>query len=123
MRTVKSWKNLTRLFGASAVVWLCCAAPAVAEPAIGQPQCGRAADVDLHQHWSDAQKEKFWFDPQGSRIMAYSWFIALEQKDNEKLFIDPCFMESLGFIVVPGHKLPIGVAPDKNLNGTATWVG
>ena len=39
------------------------------------------APVFLDQGWSAEMREKFYFTPQGSRLMPYSWFRALERVD------------------------------------------
>ena len=123
MRTVKSWRDLARLVVVCAVVWASLVSAAIAQSSTRRSTCGKLADVNLKQNWSDREKVKFWFNSQGSRIMPYSWFIALEQATNEDLFIDACYMESLGFIVVPGQGLPIGFAQDTNRTKTATFIG
>src|SRR5687768_6428428 len=123
MRAVKDWKELTLLASLCAVVWAFAVTNAGAQPSTPPSSCGKAGDVDLDQNWDAQQKRRFWFDSQGSRIMPYSWFIALEQAASEALLIDSCYMESFGFIVVPGHKLPIGFARDQNRTNTATYIG
>src|SRR4051812_20149169 len=87
-----------------------------------------AQTIDLKQGWDHATSEQFWFGSQGSRIMPYAWFIALEQQSNTALLRDPDFMESLGYIVVrklPANPndLPIGFARDENAAATASYAG
>jgi mono/diheme cytochrome c family protein len=129
MRTAKDRNDLARVVVVGAVVWASLVGHGSAQPTRERHRCAQAADVDLQQKWSHQARVKFWFSSQGSRIMPYSWFIALEQAqkldpgEKEELLIESCFMESLGFIVVPGYKLPIGFAQDTNRTGTATYVG
>jgi mono/diheme cytochrome c family protein len=92
--------------------------------------CGSAFAQPIHlsQGWDAATSADFWFRSQGSRIMPYSWFIALEQADNQELLRAPAFMERLGYIVVgtsPSnpHNLPIGFARDENTTATASFAG
>src|SRR5262245_31550153 len=95
------------------------AALAAPQPsAIPSAACGHAGEIDLQQNWSPQTKTDFWFSSQGSQIMPAAWFYALEQPTGMQPFIDPCHMESFGFLSVPGSKLPIGFAEDKT--GTAT---
>jgi mono/diheme cytochrome c family protein len=82
-----------------------------------------AQEIDLRQGWTGPQRVAFWFGPQGSRIMPYSWFIGLEQAASGELLSAPAFLESLGFIPVPGHRLPIGFEKHENQRRTATYVG
>ena len=39
----------------------------------------------LDQGWDDATREAFWFTPQGSQVMPYTWFLHLEQADSTAL--------------------------------------
>src|SRR5204863_3054128 len=53
------------------------------------PQLGRAQDVIyLDQGWSKELREKMYRIPQGSFLMPYSWFMALEQPYSDGLFRD-----------------------------------
>ncbi len=57
---------------------------------------------------------------QGSQLMPYSWFLALEQPDSNKLFRDSANIKRLGYIPqdnTPGVNpdgLPIGFVKDDN---------
>ena len=44
--------------------------------------------VYLDQGWSPAVSLKFYFTSQGSQIIPYDWFLALEQADSQSLFRD-----------------------------------
>jgi hypothetical protein len=75
--------------------------------------------INLDQGWTPEQSEKFWFTSQGSRMMPYSWFLALEVADpaSQTLFTDPSNMSRYGFIAVPPSAmnkdgLPIGFTKD-----------
>ncbi len=75
--------------------------------------------VVLCQNWNAEQRLDFWFRPQGSQIIPYDWFLALEQPGNEKDFIDNDHMDALGYL--PQLKtnkhnpdgLPIGFTKDR----------
>jgi hypothetical protein len=85
---------------------LCCCIPmafAIASPAIAQvgPQRNAFVATDdplgesvqkvvyLSQGWTPEQSLDFYFTSQGSQIIPYDWFLALEQADSETLFRDP----------------------------------
>ena len=44
--------------------------------------------VYLSQNWSPSQSLEFSFTAQGSQIIPYDWFLALEQADSTTLFLD-----------------------------------
>ena len=80
--------------------------------------------VYLDQGWSKDTREQFYHLTQGSQFVPYSWFLALEQADNQELFRADENMERLGFISQPKtthnpDSLPIGFARDDN-PGTVT---
>ncbi|MEM9545859.1 MAG: di-heme-cytochrome C peroxidase [Bacteroidota bacterium] len=71
--------------------------------------------TELPQNWSKETRELFWFTSQGSDIMPYDWFTWLEQSNNDKLFRNSEFMESLGYLPMGSSMknpsgLPIGFA-------------
>ena len=77
------------------------------------------AAIDLQQNWTAAQSEAFWFTSQGSRLMPYAWFLALEVSDTTRqtLLRDPSNMDRYGYISVPPSPLnpdglPIGFVKD-----------
>jgi mono/diheme cytochrome c family protein len=79
----------------------------------------RAADptVFLDQGWSKERRELFYFTPQGSRIIPYAWFRAIENTEGG-LFADPANLVRYGLIPADGPHplnpdgLPIGFAID-----------
>ena len=89
--------------------------------ALGAAPFAVAADgpvTFLDQGWSEEIRELFYFTPQGSRIIPYAWFMALETPDGNGMFKDPAHLERYGFIPAdrphplnPGG-LPIGFALD-----------
>jgi hypothetical protein len=44
--------------------------------------------VYLNQNWSPEESNRFYFTPQGSQLIPYDWFLALEQYDSTTLFRD-----------------------------------
>src|SRR5688572_17191262 len=76
--------------------------------------------VYLKQGWSNDERIQFYFTTQGSQLIPYDWFLALEQVDSDELFRTDDHMERLRFI--PHAKdnqrnpdaLPIGFVKDDN---------
>ncbi|MGE0606553.1 MAG: di-heme-cytochrome C peroxidase [Pirellulales bacterium] len=67
--------------------------------------------------WTDDDRDWFYYTTQGSRLLPYRWFLALEQAGNSKLLRDNANIEAMGFL--PGSVsarnpdgLPIGFAKD-----------
>ncbi len=91
-------------------------------------------EVTLCQNWDAEEQQEFWFLSQGSQIIPYAWFLALEQADGEELFRDGDHMD--GFRYLPQRPtamnpdgLPIGFTKDGAQGNTAnarvseTWLG
>ena len=83
----------------------------------------------LDQGWTPADSIDFYTRPQGSRLLPYSWFLALEQPDSEKPLRDPEYLNHLGFLTqnpCPSNPdgLPVGFVKDPAHKGeTADWFG
>ena len=97
--------------------WLGCLAPANA-------QTGDYGDVPaLDQGWTESDRDTFYHLPQGSPIMPYEYFMALEQPRSEALFSDRAYLESMGMnywtskntSVLNPDGLPIGLTIDRGL--------
>lgn len=105
--------------------WLAIAAVVIAVIALaayllfpGLPKSIKVYDVvQLNQQWTPEERQWFYHTSQGSRLMPYKWFLALEQFDNEKLFIDPDHITQFRMLpdVNPAgnpDRLPVGFARD-----------
>lgn len=74
--------------------------------------------VNFDQGWSKDEALDFYNTSQGSQLIPYAWFLALEQADNETLFRDTKHIEKLGYIPqepLAGRNpdgLPIGFVKD-----------
>jgi hypothetical protein len=72
----------------------------------------------IDQGWSKEVRELFYFTPQGSRMMPFAWFMALETSDGQRMFSDAAHLQRYGFIPADGPhplnpgNLPIGFALD-----------
>ena len=68
------------------------------------------------QGWEKGVREKFWFTPQGSHMMPYRWFRALEAAEGGQLFSNPEYLEKFGLLSPDGaydlnpDGFPIGIA-------------
>jgi hypothetical protein len=83
----------------------------------------------LNQNWTGEERNLFYFTPQGSQLLPYAWFLALEQAENKELFISRKNIERFGYLAddqayTPNNPdgLPIGFAKEPLDNGE-TWVG
>lgn len=84
--------------------------------------------VNLDQGWSLGEQEWFWFTSQGSRLVRYRWFLALEQAGNTELFRADANMDRLRFLLAEASSanpdgLPIGFARDVDLHTKQQWMG
>lgn len=76
--------------------------------------------IYLEQGWNEAQRREFYHLSQGSQLLPYDWFLALEQPDSEALFRDDGHLASLGYLPTaadPEHNpdgLPVGFSRDHN---------
>jgi processive rubber oxygenase RoxA-like protein/cytochrome c len=77
------------------------------------------SSIDLNQGWTSAQSDEFWFTSQGSRLMPYPWFLALEVADpaSHTLIRDRSNMDRYGYVWVPPSArnpdgLPVGFVKD-----------
>jgi hypothetical protein len=82
--------------------------------------------VYLEQNWTPAQSVQFYFTTQGSQILPYDWFLALEQPDTTTLFHDN--QNILKYRYLPQQPgalnpdgLPVGLVADKGVG--RTWMG
>lgn len=74
--------------------------------------------VHFEQGWTRDEALDFYNTSQGSQLIPYSWFLALEQSDNQSLFRDRKHIEKLGYIPQQASAgrnpdgLPIGFVKD-----------
>jgi len=84
------------------------------------------------QNWSEDQRQRFYHTAQGTQLMPYRWFMALEQP-RISLFGAPLFREDdyiarFGFLPDPNRKhnpdaLPVGFAVDPDFVDPNTGLG
>jgi hypothetical protein len=77
--------------------------------------------VYLPQNWSDEQRQTYYHTAQGSELLPYAWFLALEQPrfsiTGAPLFKEDSYMQGFGFIPDKNYaqnpdSLPVGFARD-----------
>lgn len=77
--------------------------------------------VWLPQNWTEAQRHRYYHIAQGSELMPYTWFLALEQPQftikGAPPFKDDSYMQGFGFIPDSANEqnpdtLPVGLARD-----------
>ena len=83
--------------------------------------------VNLEQGWTEETQQSFYFTDQGSRLMPYSWFLALEQASSQQLFRSDENINAFRYLPAKPSKLnpdglPIGFVKDVDSNGHE-WVG
>jgi hypothetical protein len=92
---------------------------------------GASAVVHLEQNWSAQLREQFYFTPQGSHVVPYDWFLALERSGDEVLFSSPENLARFGWLyhdsaspqLNPGG-LPIGMTREPaTAPGGGNWMG
>ncbi|PTR14379.1 hypothetical protein C8R31_10651 [Nitrosospira sp. Nsp2] len=92
---------------------------------LGGAQAQEVKPVYMNQGWASSDRTVFYTTSQGSQLMPYSWFLALEQPDNETLFrVDN--LARFGYLPNADKRnnpdgLPLGFVKDDADNND--WVG
>ncbi len=88
-------------------------------PITGRDWCGDFSRrvVRLEQGWSSADSEWFYWTSQGSQLLPYAFFVALEQADDQALFRDARNMQKYRMLperpsALNPHGLPVGLVAD-----------
>jgi cytochrome c peroxidase len=96
-----------------------------AEPA----HADREQSVYLNQQWSEEERSRFYYTPQGSYLIPYSWYLSLEQAGRRLPFNEPRNIRKLGYLVddqpdaaTNPDGLPIGFAKEP-VDGGESWLG
>lgn len=84
--------------------------------------------VTLEQGWDEPSRMVFYHSPQGSPIIPYDYFIALEQSGSETLFTDQEHLSNLGMLYwgkssLNPDGLPIGLTVDRDIHGNERYLG
>ena len=83
--------------------------------------------VVLDQGWNDRLREAYYFTDEGSKLLPYDWFLALERASSQELFRSNEHMDALRFLPSQETRLnpdglPVGFAKGIDEQGQA-WVG
>ncbi|MBX3744976.1 MAG: hypothetical protein KF833_06670 [Verrucomicrobiae bacterium] len=84
--------------------------------------------VSLDQGWTAEEQELFWFTSQGSRIVPYAWFLALEQARSEAPFASDQNIDRYRWLASRPTRhnpdgLPVGFVKDVDERSGESWVG
>ncbi len=85
--------------------------------------------LTLMQNWSEADRAVFYHTPQGSPILPYDWFLALEQPQAEAPFRERAHLESFGMVYwgsdpdLNPDGLPVGLTRDTDIYGQDAMLG
>lgn len=85
--------------------------------------------VYLDQGWTPAESADFYNRTQGSRLLPYPWFLALEQATSDKPFRDAANVIRLGYLPQQANTcnpdgLPVGFVKDPKAHADRTdWLG
>jgi mono/diheme cytochrome c family protein len=123
-------KNTKRLLGMSALMLGMSSFSHAAEYAANGSYTTAKVPDSLEQGLSHNLLLEWWFTSQGSRIIPYNWFLALEQADSEELVRSNENLENrLRFIAWPAHPkwnpdgLPIGFTKDNDAKTGKAYMG
>lgn len=87
------------------------------------------AEWYLDQNWNHSTRMEWWYTSQGSRVVPYDWYLALEQSGSEELVRSSANMQRLRFIEWPADKkynpdgLPIGFVKDHDEESGESYFG
>lgn len=120
--TMQGRKAFILLAGLAGFIGLAAATDAIMSRR--EPAQTAGAPKVLDQGWSQAMREQFYYTPQGSQLLPYTFLRALEQPFGDKPFLDPAHMAQMGFLPADGASplnrdaLPVGFARDPRPGGT-----
>lgn len=86
----------------------------------------RTAVVYLEQGWSQDERQEYYYRPQGSELLPYDWFLALEQPFADRPFRAPDYIERFRYIPNAPNPynpdgLPVGFT--KSVREGKAWMG
>jgi hypothetical protein len=86
------------------------------------PAAPTVSAVSLEQGWTAADRDSFYSTTQGSQLIPYAWYLALEQAGSQTPFGDQ-HLSRYGFLSYPGKTsaddLPLGLVRDTDMS----WMG
>ncbi len=86
-------------------------------PSLNMPAYHPVEVQTVQQNWSPSQQDFYYHTSQGTELLPYQWFLALEQPQlklfgSNPKFSDPAYLARFGFLPDPNHpaQLPVGFA-------------
>lgn len=95
----------------------------------GKPDYPAKIPGYLEQNWNHETRMEWWYTGQGSRLLPYDWFLALERPDSNELVSTKANLEQYRFIAWPADSkwnpdgLPIGFVADKDTVSGTRYLG
>lgn len=83
----------------------------------------------LDQNWEHETRMEWWYTSQGSRVIQYDWYLALEKRDSQELLRSSENMRRLRFLEWPADEkynqdgLPIGFVKDHDEDSGKDYFG
>ena len=125
----RKWQGIYLVVVAGALSWACKPPPQTGKTIeTGDPVPDAYGQViELDQGWTDDTQQAYYNTPQGSHVLPYAWFLALEQKDSTTPFLDPANIERFRYLPRKKSKsnpdgLPVGWAKGTGADGKE-WLG
>ncbi|MCG8457292.1 MAG: hypothetical protein MI919_13535, partial [Holophagales bacterium] len=104
--------------------------PDARDSTVDPPATGTLAAevIYLDQGWTAALREQFYFTPQGSQLIPYKWFLALEKASANEPFVDDAYFDSVRYLPAPASDLnadglPVGFTFEPAQDGGEGWLG
>ena len=128
MREIR-WAGVVAMLAAAAMLSACGGGGGggTATPGLGDPPLALNV-ISLDQGWSDQTRQQFWFTTQGSEIIPYNYFLALEQASNTQPFASAANFARYRYLPVAASNLnpdglPIGFVKHVNATSGVPWIG
>jgi cytochrome c1 len=83
----------------------------------------------LEQNWDHDTRMEWWYTSQGSRLLPYNWFLALERPNSQELVSSTENLQQYRFVAWPADSkwnpdgLPIGLVADNDATGGTRYLG
>ena len=99
-----------------------------ATPVVEETPAPTVNVITLAQGWSDQTRQAFWFTTQGSEIIPYNYFLALEQASNTEPFASPSNFARYRYLPQAASNLnpdglPIGFVKHVDATSGMQWIG
>src|SRR5918993_5030132 len=84
--------------------------------------------ISLDQGWNDQTRQAFWFTTQGTQIVPYDYFLALEQAASTQPFASPANFTRYRYLPAAASTLnpdalPLGFVKHVDASTGISWIG